>query len=407
MDFLALEAAHTDAGIRTVNFFNGRLLTGRDLSREQQARREADQRLGQALGDGVGEGLAVSHLGKVAPGGRPAASISPGFAVNRLGQVLRLAAPVKLALATVAAPGPATRLCLFDDCAPPASGDYIGAGGIWLLTIAPAFADEGRAAVSGMGDAPGRCAFDAVAEGVQFRLLEIRGQLHGLSLTDPRLRNKLAYACFGDGVRPSWPVNLPGSSPRRDDLIEALRKDGLTDAEVPLAIIATGPDGGHLFTCNHAVQRPLGLRRDGVALLDIVRPRRALIGEAMWAQFHDQLASSDALASTARDRFAFLPAAGLLPLLSDGVAREWFGPMEVRGPLHIDQSKVEPLLRASLTAPAIDTASDHCIFLYRIAQNRMAGRSDSLIFASGHLPVAAEARFNLAHWDFANFALIP
>lgn len=407
MDYLALQAPHTDDGIRTVNFFNGRLLTGRDLSREQQARREADSRMGQAIGDGVGEGLMVSHLGKVAPGGRPAAAIAPGFAVNRLGQVLRLSAPVKLALATVVAPTPATRLCLFDDCAPPASGDFLGAGGIWLLTIAPAFADEGRAAVSGMNDAPGRCAFDAVAEGVQFRLLEIRQQLHGLSLTDPRLRNRLAYACFGEGVLPQWPANLPGSPPRRDDLIEALRRDGLTDAEVPLAIIATGPDGSHMFTCTHSAARPLIARREGVALHDIARPRRAALGEAMWAQFHDHLASSDALGAPCRSRFAHLPAAGILPLLSDTAAQAWFAGMTVRGPLHIDQARVEPLLRASLIAPAIDTGSDHCLFLYRIAQNRMAGRNDALIFASGHLPVAAEARFNLAHWDFANFALIP
>lgn len=407
MTYLPLEAPITDAAIRTVNFFNGRLLTGRDLSREQQARREADQRLGLGLGDGVGDGLLVSHLGKVAPGGRPAARIAPGFAVNRLGQVLRLASPVDLALATAAAPGPTARLCLFDDCAPPSSGDYIGAGGLWLLTIAPAFADEGRAAVSGMGDASARCAIDAVAEGVQFRLLEIRSQLHGLSLGDPQLRNKLAFACFGVGVQPAWPVPLPASLPRREDLIEALRKDGLTDAEVPLAIIAVGTGGNHLFTCNHSVRRALGLRRDGVALEDIVRPRRAVLGEAMWSQFHDQLASSDALAATARDRFAFLPAAGVLPTLSDTAATAWFAGMTVRGPLHIDQAKVEALLRASLTAPAIDTASDHCIFLYRIAQDRMAGRNDCVIFASGHLPVAAEARFNLAHWDFANFALIP
>lgn len=404
MTYLPLEAPITDEAIRTVNFFNGRLLTGRDLSREQQARREADSRLGLGLGDGVGEGLLVSHLGKVAPGGRPAARIAPGFAVNRLGQVLRLANPVDLALATVAAPGPSARLCLFDDCAPPSSGDYIGVGGLWLLTIAPAFADEGRAAVSGMGDASPRCAIDAVAEGVQFRLLEIRQQLHGLSLTDPKLRNKLAYGCFGAGVLPDWAASLPASRPRREDLIEALRRDGLTDAEVPLAIMAVGSAGNHLFTCNHSVRRALGPRREGVALHDIVRPRRELLGEAMWAQFHDHIASSDALAVRAIDRFAHLPAAGVLPVEFAG---GWFEGLEVRGPLHIDQSKVEPLLRASLTAPAIDTSSKHCIFTYHIAQARMAGLPGVTIFASGHLPVAAEARFNLAHWDFANFALFP
>lgn len=407
MDYLPLEAPLTDEGIRTVNFFNGRLLTGRDLGREQQARRQADQRLGAGLGDGVGDGLLVTPLGKVAPGGRPAASIAPGFAINRRGEILRLANPVRLALATVAAPAPSLRACLFDDCSAPASGDYIGAGGLWLLTIAPAYQDEGRAQVSGLGDAPPRCAIDAVAEGVQFRLHEIRQQLHGLSLADPLLRNKLAYACFGAGVRPEWAASLPGSPPRRDDLIEAMRRDGLDDSEVPLAIFAVGSDGAPLFTCNHAVRRIAAPRREGVAAEDIVRPRRSIVGEAMLAQFHDQIATSDALGVPVRQRFAHLPPAGLVPLLGDAAIAAWFAGMTVRGPLHIDQAKVEPLLRASLVAPAIDTASDHCVFLYRIAQGRMAGKPDLLLFASGHLPVASEARFNLAHWDFANFALIP
>jgi hypothetical protein len=411
MDTHPLQSAITEDGIRTVNFFNGRLLTGRDLSREQQARREADMRLGLGLGDGVADGLMVSHLGNVAKGDRPAASISAGMAVNRRGEILHLSQSVNLALATVAAPSPALRPCLFDACAPLASGDYIGAGGIWLLTIAPAFADEGRAAVSGMGDASARCAIDAVAEGVQFRLLEIREHLHGLSLTDPRLRNRIAYACFGDGVETAWAATLPGSLPRRDDLLEALRKDGLTDAEVPLAIIAVGASGDHLFTCNHAVRRPLGLRRDGVAIADLVRPRRALVGEAMLAQFHDHLASGSALAGPARAHFAHLPAAGLLPLISDAAIPAWFEGMTTRGPLWIEPAKVEALLRHSLTAPAIDTGSDHAIFLYRIAPHRPpdgpVSGGQCLLFASGHLPVAGEARFNLGHWDFANFALIP
>ena len=38
---LQLQQPLTDGGIRSVNFFNGRLLSGKDLSREQAARREA------------------------------------------------------------------------------------------------------------------------------------------------------------------------------------------------------------------------------------------------------------------------------------------------------------------------------------------------------------------------------
>jgi hypothetical protein len=30
-----------------------------------------------------------------------------------------------------------------------------------------------------------------------------------------------------------------------------------------------------------------------------------------------------------------------------------------------------------------------------------------LLFASGHLPYRGDARFNLNHWNFANYALTP
>ena len=47
-------------GIRSVNFFNGRLLSAEDLKQEQEANREGRARLGQAVGHGVAYGLEVS-----------------------------------------------------------------------------------------------------------------------------------------------------------------------------------------------------------------------------------------------------------------------------------------------------------------------------------------------------------
>jgi hypothetical protein len=411
-EYLALDAPITDAAIRTVNFFNGRLLTGPDLAREQQARREADQRLGQAVGDGIAHGLMVSLARTPAPDGRPAVAITAGLAVNRRGQPLMLARTVQVALGTPSPPAArvASRECLFSDCAPVPSGDVVRGGGIWLLSIAPAFADEGRAPVSGLIDAPARCAIDAVAEAVRFRIIEVRSGLHGLALDDPRLRNRLAYRCFGNAVARAWASGLPGGQPAGDDLIDALRRDGLDDADVPLALIAFDAAGGALFCCPHSVRRPIDGSAQGPALFDAVRPRRDAVGQAMLAQFIDQLATSDALARPLRERFAHLPAAALvggLGALPDERIRAWFAGMTVRGPLYIDPARIEPLLRASLTAPAIDTASDHAIILYRVARPPREVGEPALIFASGHLPIASEARFNLAHWDFANFALIP
>ncbi|MFN7277616.1 MAG: hypothetical protein ACK5VP_07465, partial [Betaproteobacteria bacterium] len=56
-----LQEAVLDGGIRSVNFFNGRLLTGKDLSREQDARRQSDRRIAQANGHGIAWGLEVEN----------------------------------------------------------------------------------------------------------------------------------------------------------------------------------------------------------------------------------------------------------------------------------------------------------------------------------------------------------
>jgi len=42
-----------EGGIQSINFFNGRLLSGEDLSQEQLANLQARHLLGKAIGDGV------------------------------------------------------------------------------------------------------------------------------------------------------------------------------------------------------------------------------------------------------------------------------------------------------------------------------------------------------------------
>jgi hypothetical protein len=96
-----------------------------------------------------------------------------------------------------------------------------------------------------------------------------------------------------------------------------------------------------------------------------------------------------------------------VPALTDNRIDDFFKGMTVRGPVHIDASAVEPLLRESFGAPAIDTDSDHAVWLYRIAQTRRDGEADILVFANGHLPYRGDARFNLNYWNYANYSLIP
>ncbi len=413
-DFHALQTPLKADAIRTVNFFNGRLLTARTMDREQQARREADARIGFAMGDGIAAGLEVAFAGNTAPGNRPAATVEAGTAVNRNGHVLRLPARVTLALAEAPAPAADTIACLFDDCAPLATGDYVSGRGLYLLTIGPAFASEGRAEVSGMGDSAAHCATDATVEAVQFRLLLIRPELFGrpdsanpANPANPDFRNRIAYHAFGTGIRKGWPADLRGSDPRGDDLIDVMRDHGLTDAEVPLALVAF-TNNGHSFTDCWSVRRPVFTRDEGSVFAGLAEPRRIGVGRAMFHQFQEEFRELATPASVvARDRFAFLPPAGFLSGFDASAAAGFFAGMTVRGPMHIDASAVEPLLRESYSAPAINTDSDHAIWLYQIAQTSIARKPPALLFASGHLPYRADARFNLSHWNYANYALIP
>src|SRR6185437_16904805 len=85
-----------DGAIKSIKFFNGRMLTGEDLTQEQKANREARDRLGRATGDGVAYGLEVTVSPTTTS---PTVTVQPGLAVNRHGKALALHAPVDVSLA--------------------------------------------------------------------------------------------------------------------------------------------------------------------------------------------------------------------------------------------------------------------------------------------------------------------
>ena len=410
----ALDQPLSEGGIRTVNFFNGRLLTGSDMGREQAARREADARIGLAIGDGVAAGLAVAYAGKIAPNNRPAVKVTAGVAVNREGRTLRLAQDVTIEVSRQAASGPAAVPCLFEDCIDQSPGDYVAGQGLYLLTIAPAFVSEGRAQTNGFDDKAVRCNTDATVEAVQFRTIEINPQkLDGASFAAADFRNRVAYRAFGEGVTRAWAADPIGSEPRGDDLLDALGTLLHVD-EVPLALLAFTGSFNHLFTDNWSVRRPVCLRDVDDVFANLADGRRPGVGRAMFRQFQDHVASLAGANGklptvTARSHFPSLPPAGILQGLTDQEVLAFFSGMKVREPLHIDAASVEPLIRESFVMPAIEAASEETVWLYRIAQNRMRTPAPApvMIFASGHLPYRGDARFDLNYWNYANYALMP
>ena len=416
---LQLQQPLADGGIRSVNFFNGRLLAGKDLSREQAARREADARLGRALGDGVAFGLEVARDQSLDKPAAPVLRIKAGLAINRLGQTLRLTDDVSVALTRRF--GAADSGCVFANCTPLTGGTYVAGAGVYLLTIAPAQMSEGKAPSNGLDPTNVACNTDATVEAVQLRLINISPLRYaGLDVSSTQFRNRLAYRCFGVDARAQtvidpWRTDMPAG------LIDELRQVGLDDRDVPLALVFWTV-GGIQFIDGWAVRRPLHRAENGI-FAALVDDRTNALGRAIFMQFQTQiaeLASPFVLPSgvTASSHFLQLPPVGIIPVpeetnATDAQATHFFTGLTYRGPAYINGARLESLVRESLSYPPIETKSGEFVWLYRVRENRMAIDFQTttppprsyLVFASGHLPYRADAQFDGAYWNDGNYAL--
>jgi hypothetical protein len=409
-----------DGGIASVHFFNGRLLTAEDLTQEQAANRAWRLRLGQALGDGVARGLGVVR----GPGDArltPVVTVTPGLAVNRLGETVALDTPVDLSLvgadpAAAAAPGDGTDASDFSCCQPPQSGTYVSGAGVYLLTIQPARGPTGRVPVNGLDTATVSCNIRSDLEGVRFRLVPLNLDPDELADAD-RLRNRVAHECLGTAeVRAAWvdPVNAPLTY---YGLLDSLRPDRLTDADVPLALVDWTEDDGirslDAWAVRRRLTRPSAVDPWGQPLGD----RRRAEAEAALLQFQDHardlVAGPAPDALQALDHFRFLPPAGVLPLGGLGGSRgfrltTFFQGLTTLPPVVIEGARVESLLTASLAYPPFDLAEKELIRLYVVRQNLQPGPAGVAppfaVFASGHVPFHGQARYDVARWGYANYS---
>lgn len=440
-DILQLQQPVKQGGIRHVNFFNGRLLTSKDLTREQAARHEADARLGLAVGDGVAFGLeAATDPGLNTPA-TPVLRVKAGLAVNRLGQTLRLTGDTSVALTRrFDASGTAAGNRVFANCDPIAGGVYVAGAGVYVLTIAPAYLSEGRAATNGLDPGNVRCNSDATVEAVQFRLLAINpAQFADLDQSSTLFRNRLAYRCFGIEAREQSAINPWRVDPPSYGLVDELRKIGLDDRDVPLALVYWTAQGIR-FVDAWAVRRALlepdalsgfSFQRDPLDGKDlssfafIARRRRLVEAHAMCAQFQQHLA--DLLAATtnpvtvvAKDHFRYLPPFGIVPLQRSplrGFVESTFFSNIVRRPApgssqsteFIDARSLGALQQQALSYAPTDVTEKEFICLYRPWQNAKAiddaqTVQPMLAFASGLAPDLATARLDMARFDYSNYA---
>ena len=400
--------------LRSVNFFNGRLLTGDDLSREQATQAARLARLGRAAGDGIAWGFEVVEQPASSSKSQPVVTVSAGLAVSRAGTALELAADLDVALyrdATTASSG-AESGNLFADCQPGAGGTYTAGAGVYLLTVAPNERGEGRAQVNGLDNDTSTCNVALEAEALAFRLIRL-SIAHDELVEKALLRNRIAYACFGTDAVADAVADPFGTAVTSYGLVDTLRTQTMSDDEVPLAVIGWSIDDGIQFVDLWSVRRRLTRRAAEGDWIRIVSDRRRAEGEAMVLQFQQQIAEladepgADLVRAT--DRFEYLPPVGLLPLavsVAGGIdSITFFEGLKPTDAVFVEGAKLDALVQESFAFPPIDLASDETIRTYTVRENEQAvGKQPYLVFANGHLPYRGDAEFDLAYWNFANYA---
>lgn len=402
------------SALRSVNFFNGRLLTGDDLSREQATQAARLARLGRAAGEGIAYGFEVEEQPALSTKSEPTVTVAAGLAVARSGAVLQLGSDVDVALYRDAsdAPAGAEPGNLFADCQPLAGGTYTAGAGVYLLTVAPGEQGEGRAPVNGLGNEDAPCNVALEAEAMSFRLIRLSTTHDELAAKD-LLRNRVAYACFGFDTLASAVQDPFGASVTAWGLVDTLRTQTMSDDEVPLAVLGWSVDDGIQFVDLWSVRRRLTRASAEDAWTSLISDRICAEGEARFLQFQQQIAelAHEPGADTveARDVFEHVPAVGLLPLavsIADGVNAEAFlHGLKTTAPVYVEGAKLDGLIRESFAFPSVTLASPEVIRTYVVRENEQsAGAQPFLVFANGHLPYRGDAQFDLAYWNFANYA---
>ncbi len=404
-----------EGGLRSVRFFNGRLLTSEDLSQEQNANREGLRRLAQAMGDGVASGLEVSETAGSTPA-VPVLNIKAGLAVNRLGQTLKLSTQTDVSLVRQSfADQGSGGSSIFKDCQQFQAGVYVAGAGVYLLTICPAQGSEGRVSASGLGNNPVTCNTRYNVEGIQFRLLQLNlpnAELSNIEL----LRNRIAYRCFGvEDLK--WTAGNPlGLQPENYGLLDALRPDTLTDCDVPLAVLYWTATGGVQFVDMWSVRRRLTAPGHGGRWSLLSDDRRASESEAMWQQFQEQVdelvARPNPEMFKATSFFQYLPPIGLLPLKTSTLKgfnpATFFAGRILPPPSYIDAAELRALFMQAAWHDPVELAKGEAFWVYRVWQNAQDAAANSgvqpcLVFTSPCMNRVGASRFDVARFDLSTF----
>jgi hypothetical protein len=358
-NYIGVETAILEGGIRSKNFFNGRLLSAEDLRQEQEEHRKSHWRLGEATGDGVAYGFEVS-INKDSTKEFPVVDVEGGLAVSRSGKILRATDVHRIAL-TAQGTASVNGFASFTPCEQLLGGTYKAGPGLYVLAVTSAFGSKGRAPVSGLGNTSVSCNVDNVVEGLQFRLLEVSSSISAPP-GDATFRNLVAYEFFRGFDSSKESLTNPFAPPLKGyGVLDSLRDKGLSDCDVPLAFIFWSAGKGIEFVDMWSVRRRLVAKAAYKDWELSVGDRRRSDAEAAFLQFQMHLDSIrqepdiDLPTFTADMRFKFLPPAGYLPSAFDWAA--FLGPMAPFKSKPIDAGLLSSVLQRSLLMEPVRVVS--------------------------------------------------
>ena len=444
-------------GIKNTNFFEGRLLSGRDLREQQAANQTHYRHLGRAIGAGVIEGLEVEVKSDGTDGSQPILKVKQGLAITAMGDMLKLPQDEDIVLTrsleVIEGKGP-----LFHSCLQPPTASIPNGAGIYILVMSPASGSRERAPKSGLGDQGivKGCGSRYIVEGVQFRLVEMnpasldsitpetRDDLllndllsHGnpASISEPdrlsKLQNILAHLCFGTEILSSFAAdpfavkNNESAYINYNAIDDLHRLELLNDCDVPLALFYWTLDGIAFLDLWSVRRRPHELIPSNT-WPTLISPLRLAETEAMFFQFQEQLNSlkeqnlsqNQIESIEADDYYRYLPAVGILPITGINKGHgfdypKFFSNCTTRNPVFIEGYKVNHLLHKLCNCLPIDLNSKELIWLYIVRENKETASTDKqpdlkeyILFVNAHIPYQGNARFDINRWGYSNYAMI-
>ncbi len=402
--------------IRSPYYFNGRLLSAEDLSAEHAATVARERGIARAIGSGVSYGLDVRLDESVSP---PAAqvTVSRGLAINRCGETVELCDDATLLLEKPSGALLSRRDSAFTPCLPVPPGGGPSRAGAYVLTLFPSEKREGRAPVAGLGNEIATCNARQIANGVQFRLVEI--PTTGIP-SDSFLRNRLALRCLGLTEVPIFnhlmnPVAYP---PTDYGLFGTLGAGRLVDSEVPIALVYWSAPGSLEFIDRWAVRRRVTRPSAGSGWTYYTDDRRQAEAEAQFQQFQEHLEdvrinAADPATVRAADFLEVLPPVGFLaaggtmtPAGFD--PRIFFGAATTGDIAMLDALDVRSLVQESFGHEPVSLSSGARLQLYVTRESFEASASNpdlpaTVVYASPSLTYRGKARFDVARFNHAYF----